>query len=191
MKKGIKILHFAPSAAIERWIIDNCPNADYESTDLYKGIFRKKFLPKIAFSYGMYEKACPCQSVDQPVTGVKPAVVVLPESFPVFSQIKKGRPDDEPLVSVIMTAYNHEAFLPEIVFLGKILGKPSHNFRGTVGRTVVRHQKLDIFIGLVYHAFYRFRNRPGCGGDRRRVGTYRGGKLEKIRAGRPLQALHP
>lgn len=35
MKKGIKILQIAPSAAIEEWIISNCPNVDYESTDLY------------------------------------------------------------------------------------------------------------------------------------------------------------
>lgn len=35
MKKGIRFLQIAPSAVIEKWIINNCPNVKYESTDLY------------------------------------------------------------------------------------------------------------------------------------------------------------
>ncbi len=35
MKPNKKILQFAPSLALEQWIIKNCPNAEYLSTDLY------------------------------------------------------------------------------------------------------------------------------------------------------------
>lgn len=34
-KKGTRILHIAPEKGVEDWIIRNCPNVLYESTDLY------------------------------------------------------------------------------------------------------------------------------------------------------------
>jgi SAM-dependent methyltransferase len=34
-KKGTRILHIAPEKGIENWILRNCPNVLYESTDLY------------------------------------------------------------------------------------------------------------------------------------------------------------
>ena len=34
-KKGTRILQIAPERGIEEWILRNCPNVLYESTDLY------------------------------------------------------------------------------------------------------------------------------------------------------------
>lgn len=34
-KKGTRILHIAPEQGVEKWILRNCPNVLYESTDLY------------------------------------------------------------------------------------------------------------------------------------------------------------
>ncbi len=211
MKKGIKILHFAPSAAIERWIIDNCPNADYESTDLYmknvtfqSDISDMSMIDDNAYDFFIcshvleYVKddgkamrelqrilkpdgigiflvpvALDAEEIDEEwgLTGeenwkrfgqddhcrlythdgvidrlTRAGFFVHPVGKSYFgeklfaenaftdtstlyllsktradpealmeSQIKKGRPDDEPLVSVIMTAYNHEAFVAEAI----------------------------------------------------------------------------